>query len=61
MNEQIQKLKDKTAALEWLEKHGSRHTVTCPLEDPESYAPCNCGATSNKRIINFLSNLVLNS
>lgn len=23
------------------------HRVTCPMEDPESYAPCNCGASAS--------------
>lgn len=22
------------------------HSVACPVEDPESYAPCNCGASA---------------
>jgi hypothetical protein len=22
------------------------HRTSCPMEDPESYAPCNCGASA---------------
>ncbi len=27
------------------------HAVTCPIEDPESYAPCNCGSSAQQRPI----------
>lgn len=29
-----------------------RHSNFCPIEDPESYAPCNCGASANDEPIN---------
>jgi hypothetical protein len=25
------------------------HATTCPVEDPESYAPCNCGTSDRNR------------
>lgn len=32
--------------------HGGRHHSNfCPMEDPESYAPCNCGAADVNRPI----------
>lgn len=26
-----------------------QHRITCPEEDPESYAPCNCGAMEHNK------------
>jgi hypothetical protein len=62
-SQQIQHLMDKAAALEWLAKQGGggSHKSGCPTEDPESYAPCNCGAKDTRRVVNFLSELVLKS
>lgn len=28
------------------------HKISCPLEDLESYAPCNCGEDANNKPIN---------
>ena len=30
---------------------GGPHSNFCPVEDPESYAPCNCGASARSRPI----------
>jgi len=30
---------------------GRGHSNFCPMEDPESYAPCNCGASDANRPI----------
>jgi hypothetical protein len=29
----------------------AEHSRSCPVEDPESYAPCNCGASAKNRVI----------
>lgn len=33
--------------LEQAPRSSSQHSVSCPMEDPENYAPCNCGASTN--------------
>lgn len=39
-----------------------QHTNSCPIEDPESFAPCNCGASSaNGPIQEALEHLNLNT
>jgi hypothetical protein len=43
-----------------LEDSSQSHRVSCPVEDPESYAPCNCGASPvNFRIQAALKDLEL--
>lgn len=27
------------------------HKISCPVYDPESYAPCNCGASAHNKTI----------
>lgn len=32
-------------------RRGGSHRTSCPIEDPESYAPCNCGVSEANRPI----------
>jgi len=34
-----------------LEGHRRQHTDHCPMEDPSSLAPCNCGASNTNDAI----------
>lgn len=34
------------------------HSNVCNMEDPESFAPCNCGAKERREVWDWLNNLI---
>ena len=35
-----------------------KHKDSCNVEDPESFAPCNCGAKERREVWGWLNNLI---
>lgn len=56
----IARLQHKLNTIKWVESQGKKggHANSCPMEDPESYAPCNCGYSDELHIKRTLVDLI---